>query len=87
MHAAVYILCSITSVTCAILLIRAYIRRKTRLLLWCACCFAGLAIDNTLLFVDLVIIPDMSIAIWRNLFSLLGALILLCGIICEDDNQ
>lgn len=43
MPAAVYILCGLTSVLCAVLLLRSYARKRVRLLLWSGLCFAGLA--------------------------------------------
>lgn len=47
---AVYILCAVTSVLCAGLLVRSYLRSRVRLLLWSALCFVGLAVNNVLLF-------------------------------------
>ena len=44
--AAVYVLCFLTSVTCAVLLARSHWRTGARLLLWSALCFAFLAINN-----------------------------------------
>jgi hypothetical protein len=34
MAAAVYVLCALTSLACAVLLLRSYARRRVRLLLW-----------------------------------------------------
>ena len=41
MAAAVYVLCALTSLACAVLLLRAYLRRKVRLLLWSGLGFVG----------------------------------------------
>ena len=46
MAETVYILCALTSVFCAVLLMRSYRRQRTRLLLWSTLCFAGLAINK-----------------------------------------
>jgi hypothetical protein len=40
-----------------VLLLRGYSRGKQRLLLWSGLCFAGLALSNLLVFVDLVVLP------------------------------
>jgi hypothetical protein len=42
---------------CAVLLLRAYVRVRRRLLLWSGLCFAGLTVSNALVFVDLVLLP------------------------------
>ena len=48
MAGAVYILCAVLSLACALLLARAYRRSRNRLLLWSALCFFGLMIENLL---------------------------------------
>jgi predicted transcriptional regulator len=53
----VYLLCAFTSIACASLLYLKYRRKQTRLLFWCAVCFFGLALNNILLVVDLVLTP------------------------------
>ena len=53
MTTAVYVLCALTSVACAALLLRAYAASPTRLLLWSSVCFAFLAVNNVVLVVDL----------------------------------
>jgi hypothetical protein len=57
MNTAVYILNVIVMAVCAVLLLRGYSRGKQRLLLWSGLCFAGLALSNLLVFVDLVVLP------------------------------
>lgn len=83
--AIVYVLCAITSVACVALLIRGYFRTRTRLLLWSSLCFVGLAIQNILLFVDLVVVPDLDLSIWRNGSALVGLCLLLFGLIWEHE--
>jgi len=85
MAEAVYLLCAATSTACAVLLLRAYRRQRTRLLLWSSLCFALLALNNALLFVDLIIIPEgIDLAIWRSLMALTGIGLLLFGLIWES---
>src|SRR5688572_22592211 len=55
---AIYLLCALTSLGAAFLLLRYFRRRRTRLLLWSAVSFAGLALNNVLVYVDLGLFPD-----------------------------
>ena len=55
----VYALCAGTSILCVIMLFRGYLASRTQLLFWACLCFAGLAVNNLLLFVDLIILPDV----------------------------
>jgi hypothetical protein len=80
---AVYLLCAATSITCATLLLRGYRASRTRLLFWATLCFLGLALNNILLFVDLIMLPDIDLFWWRTLPALLGITILLYGLIWE----
>ncbi|MEX2219313.1 MAG: DUF5985 family protein [Phycisphaerales bacterium] len=57
MAEAVYILCAITSLLCAVLLFRAYRRAPSRLLLWSSVCFVALALNSILVIVDRIIVP------------------------------
>jgi hypothetical protein len=82
--AAVYLLCLLTSVSCAVLLVRSYIRTRTALLLWTAICFSLLALNNLLLVVDLVLFPtSVDLQLVRNLTALGAVSVLLYGFIRE----
>jgi hypothetical protein len=83
--AIAYLLCAATSAGCAVLLLRGYLRTKTRLLLWSTLCFVGLALDNSLLFADRVLFPGEELFALRRLLSLIGAGILLFGLIWDAD--
>lgn len=82
--ALVYALCALTSVACALLLLRNYKRRRTKLLLWSSIAFAGLALNNVLLFVDLVVVPSASLAVLRTVLALAAILVLLYGLVWES---
>lgn len=82
---AVYLLCFLTSVVAMLLLLRSYRQTRTRLLLWSALCFVALAINNCLLFVDIVLLPDVSLLGYREASSLAAAALLLYGFIWEID--
>jgi hypothetical protein len=80
----VYALCALTSVACAALLVRAYFRTHMRLLLWCALCFVGLAVNNVGLFVDLVLVPSLDLFYWRTVPAVIGLLLLACAFAWEE---
>jgi hypothetical protein len=84
MAEAVYILCAATSVACALLLLRGYRATRTRLLFWSSLCFAGLSINNLLLLVDRLVVPDVDLYLWRNLVGLVSMMILLFGLVRES---
>ena len=83
--AVVYVLCLATSVLCLVLLVRAYMRTRTGLLLWSALCFVGLAVNNMLLFLDLVVFTEVDLLLFRALSSLAAVGVLLFGFIWEMD--
>lgn len=85
MQSIVNILGTLTVGLCAFLLLRAYARVKQRLLLWSGLCFAGLAISNAMLFVDLSIAPDVSLYTWRLGTAAFSMLLLLYGLVFESD--
>ncbi|HEY6035932.1 MAG TPA: DUF5985 family protein [Kofleriaceae bacterium] len=84
MAEAVYILCALTSLFCAALLIRGYRAQRTRLLLWSSLCFIGLAISNAILVVDLILLPQVDLAIPRTIAAAVAMLLLLVGLIWES---
>ncbi|WP_224248637.1 DUF5985 family protein [Hyalangium gracile] len=83
MAEAVYILCALTSVACAVLLLRGYGRSRSRLLLWSGLCFMALAISNMVLFVDLVVVQGVDLSLLRSSLALLGIATLLYGLIWD----
>lgn len=72
------------SIFCAALLIRSYRRERTPLLLWCSLCFAGLAVNNVLLFADLFVVPEISLELWRSITALASLSLMLFGLIWEE---
>ena len=83
MAEAVYLLCGITSVACTVLLLRGYLESKSKLLFWSSLCFGGLALNNVLLFVDLVIVPSTDLGVIRSVLALIAMMILLFGLVWE----
>jgi hypothetical protein len=83
MHILVYLLCAITSATCAVLLLRGYKQSGARLLLWSGLCFIGFALNNILLIVDVQIGEAADLSIVRAIPSLIGICLLLYGFIWD----
>ena len=85
MAGLVYLLGALVTALCAVLLLRGYARSRSRLLLWSGLCFAGLTVSNSLLFVDLQIIPEVNLYMWR-LGTAAGAMLLLVyGLVFESE--
>jgi hypothetical protein len=84
MAEAVYILCALTSVACAVLLLRGFKRSGLRLLLWSGACFAALAVSNLVLFADLVVFRGIDMSLWRSSIALVGIATLLYGLIWDS---
>ncbi len=80
----VYVLCAATSIVCAVLLLRGYRASRMRLLFWASLCFLGLALNNVVLFVDLILLPDVDLFWWRSWPALGGMSILLYGLIWDS---
>lgn len=84
MAEVVYGLCALTSILCAVLLVRGYRSSKLRLSLWCSLCFAGLALNNVLLFIDRIVVPEVDLQILRTVVALVAMLPLLFGLIWDS---
>lgn len=84
MAEAVYLMCALTSLFCAVLLIRSFRRQRSRLLLWSSLCFVGLAANNALLVVDLMILPALDLSALRATVAAVAMMMLLIGLIWES---
>ena len=80
-EAFIYLLCVLTSAGCAWLLISAFLRRGQSLLLWSATCFSLLAVNNLLVFADLVLLPQLDLSLARSLTALAAGIVMLGSII------
>lgn len=83
--AGVYLLCFLTSVACLVLLVRGFRRSGARLLLWTALCFVFLALNSGLVFLDIVIFPQIDLRLARDVTSLVAVSMLLYGFIWDVD--
>ena len=81
----VYILSSIMSITCAIMLFRGYRASPSHILLWSSACFSLLAVNNIILFIDVLLVPDVDFGglIIRNIAGAAAGSLLLFGLIWE----
>lgn len=84
MAAFIYSLCALTSLACAILLLRSYARTRIHLLLWSGLCFTGLTVSNVLLAVDRIVLSDVDLTTPRLAAALAGLLLMLFGLIWEN---
>lgn len=83
MPEVIYILCVFVSLGCAILLLRNWGATRARLLLWSGICFIGLCLNNVLLFVDLVTVPEIDLSAWRALVALATLVVFIYGLIFD----
>lgn len=93
MDKVIYLLCLGTSITCALLLLRAWFGSRVRFLLWASLCFCMIAVNNALLFLDRVVLPNvdgvfgLTFGTWRGLSALLGFILLFRGLIWDVDGR
>ena len=85
MAVAVYILCTLTSALCAVLLLREYRRRLAKLLVWSGASFIGFAISNALVFADFVILPEVDLSLLRASTACASIAVLLYGLVWDSD--
>lgn len=84
----VYILCTISCLTCAVLLLRGYLASRLELLFWSAICFIILGVGNILLIVDLVLFPTgIDLGVLRSVVTLCALIVLLYGLIFKSHKQ
>jgi len=81
---AVYLLCAATSLVCSVLLLDGHRKSRLPLLFWSGLCFAGLAVNNLLLFVDLTLVPGVDLSVWRSAIALASLAVLIYGLVWES---
>jgi hypothetical protein len=85
MAAIIYLLCTLTCLACFALLLRAWRASRSRLLFWSALCFAGLSLNNFLLVIDRLVFPTVDLSTWRLVTALVALLLLVYGLIWEEE--
>lgn len=83
MAETVYALCALTAIACAVLLLRGYRQNRAPLLFWASLCFAGIAVENVILFIDMIILPSVDLFWWRISVAMASMLVLLYGLVWE----
>ena len=83
MATAVYLLCALTSLACAVLLLRGYGQRGVRLLLYSGLAFVGFAVGNAMLVTDVLLRPSLDLSLFRSLPVLLGLMVLIYGLVWD----
>jgi len=81
----IYFLCMLTSLACFALLLRGWRKSRSRLLFWSALCFAGLTVNNFLLVIDKLVLPAVDLSLPRLTVALVAPLLLLFGLIWEEE--
>lgn len=82
---AVNVLGTVTVALCAVLLLRAYVKVRKRLLFWSGLCFAGLTVANALLVIDLYVVSDVILYRYRLAAAAMSMLLMVYGLIFESD--
>lgn len=79
----IYILCGLTSLACAVLLLRGYVKSRARLLLWSGLCFVCFFLNNVLLYADVEVWTAADLSLVRVLPVIVGLVLLIYGLIWE----
>ena len=77
MASIIYGLCALMAFGIAFLLWRGYVRSRSRVLFWSALCFAGLTLNNVLLVVEKIVLPETDLAMFRQITALVALSLLL----------
>lgn len=85
MAVTIYVLCTLTSLACAWLLLAAYRRTRHRLLFWSGASFVAMTINNVFLVLDKIVFPDVFLLPVRQGAALIAMLLLLYGLIYEKE--
>ncbi len=84
MGSAIYMLSALVTCLCAVQLLLAFRRTRRRLLLWSGLCFAALTVSHALVFVDLVVLPEIDLYPLRLTTTTVGLGLMLYGLVWEE---
>lgn len=85
MAVTIYLLCTLTSLACAWLLLSSYRRTRHRLLFWSGLCFVAMTVNNILLTLDKAVYAEIDLLPWRLSAALIAVILLLYGLIYEEE--
>lgn len=80
---AIYLLCAAASLVVALMLLRQYLKSRTRLLLWSLVCFTGLAANNVLVYIDLVVYTGVDLSVYRSAAGAIAMAAMVYGLVWE----
>jgi hypothetical protein len=80
----IYALCALTALACAVLLLLAARRTRSRMLFWSALCFGGFALTNGMIVADDLRCTPYDLWTPRLLVALGSVIVLLYGLIVEE---
>lgn len=84
--ALVYTFCFVACAACAGLLVRSWLKTRTRLLVWVAASFTLLAANNFFLLVDTTLSPpDLDLSPLRVASAVAAVAILVFGLVWEAE--
>ena len=85
MAVLIYVLCSITALICAVMLLLGSRRTGSRMLFWSGMCFACLAFTNLVVVVHAMdLFPHENFSTLRLGSALVALMLLLYGLIFEE---
>jgi hypothetical protein len=85
MATIVYLLCTVASGLCAVLLLREHGKTASRLLFWSGLSFTAMAATNALVFIDFIVLPTSDLAVIRGAIFVLAVGLLLYGLVRNVD--
>jgi Family of unknown function (DUF5985) len=85
MAQTIYLLCAVAAFICAVLLLRAYLRSRYRLLLWSGLCFVGLTLNNLILVLDKVVMVGSDLSVPRGFVAVVAMAVLLYGLVWDAE--
>ena len=85
MAITIYLLCILTCLACAWLLLGSYRRTGHRLLFWSGWSFVAMTVNNLFLLLDKVVFLDVNLLPVRLVSALVSMLLLLYGLIYEKE--
>ena len=79
----IFLACGATSLVVAAMLLRQYLRVRSRLLLWSVICFVGLAANNVLVYVDMVMFTGVDLSLYRAVAGTIAVGIMVYALVWE----
>ena len=80
---AIYLACGVTSLAVAAVLFRQYLKVRTKLLLWSVISFTALALNNVLVYADLVMYTGVDLSLYRAAAGAAAMSLMVYGLVWE----